>query len=479
MSIAGIVRARTGVQALSPPAPQPPGTVEITDHDQTFAFTLPGRGGQVVLSTGLIDMLDEAEQQVVLAHERAHAHHRHDRYLLTAQLAAAVMPLLRPLAGRLQFSLERWADETAVARCGDRGFVARTLGKVALRRITPAGAAFERGIVPGSGTPAPLPEAGRLTELSADDFEGVLVGLRGTPVIVNIWASWCAPCRTETPLLERTWQPTAAKWSSSAWNPKTFFARSLFFMKEFGVTYPDCSFCLRARLAGIGRSVGAHRCHERGVAHGHCCREARSRGDRRPRLSHEYQRSPDHPERCGVLAGSGRWDRMDLPFAAIAAGVVSASSPFVLPVLPGYIAAISATDTDDGGRGPRRAVALGAAFARGWTPCIGPILATVFTKAAADASLVQGMFLLLLYSIGLGLPFIAVAIWFEKSQCPRQWMMRRSLLLQRIGGATKVAVGIGYVTGVWATIFTGLQGWLARTGWPPIRRCPQRVYDIV
>ena len=111
-----------------------------------------------------------------------------------------------------------------------------------------------------SGTPVPLPEAGQLTELSADDFEGVLVGLRGTPVIVNIWASWCAPCRTETPLLERTWQPTAAKWSSSAWNPKTFFARSLFFMKEFGVTYPDCSFCLRARLAGIGRSVGA-RCY--------------------------------------------------------------------------------------------------------------------------------------------------------------------------------------------------------------------------
>ena len=43
-------------------------------------------------------------------------------------------------------------------------------------------------------------------------------------------------------------------------------------------------------------------------------------------------------------------------------------------------------------------------------------------------------------------------------------MMRRSLLLQRIGGITMVAVGIGYMTGVWATIFTGLQAWLARTG---------------
>ena len=117
---------------------------------------------------------------------------------------------------------------------------------------------------------------------------------------------------------------------------------------------------------------------------------------------------------------------------------------------------------------PRRAAALGAAFALGWTPCIGPILATILTKAAADSSLIEGMFLLLLYSIGLGLPFIAVAIWFEKSLRPRRWMIRRALLLQRIGGATMVAVGIGYLTGLWATIFTGLQGWLARTGWPPI-----------
>ena len=236
-----------------------------------------------------------------------------------------------------------------------------------------------------------------------------------------------------------------------------------------------------------------------------------------------------------------------LPFAAIAAGVLSASSPCVLPVLPGYIAAVSATDGNDAGlrprarilgafgfvagftivftilgatasalggllydqldtalrvagvvlivfglhtlgvlrwsalagerrpvamhsvgRGPRRAAALGAVFALGWTPCIGPILATILTKAAADASLTEGMLLLLLYSVGLGLPFIAIAVWFDKSERPRRWMMRRSVVLQRIGGLTMVIVGIGYVSGVWATLFTGLQGWLARTGWPPI-----------
>ena len=244
-----------------------------------------------------------------------------------------------------------------------------------------------------------------------------------------------------------------------------------------------------------------------------------------------------------------------LPFAAVAAGVLSATSPCVLPVLPGYLAAVSATDrppfaTDEidsdrlrsrpkvlgalgfvagftivftilgatasalggllydqldivlkvagvllivmglhtlgvfrsrmllgerrlvelhtVGNGPRRAIALGAAFEFGWTPCIGPILATILTKAAADSSLIEGMGLLLLYSLGLGLPFIALAIWFEHSDRPRHWLQRRSLLLQRIGGIAMLAVGLGYLTGLWATVFTVLQGWLARTGWPPI-----------
>ncbi|MEP7114280.1 MAG: M56 family metallopeptidase, partial [Ilumatobacteraceae bacterium] len=150
LTAAGVVRARAVIAAHRRLRQDHPGTVEIADHARPFAFTLPGRGGHVVLSSGLLELLDKAEQGVVLAHEQAHARHRHDRYLLVAQLAAAIMPLLRPLAGRLQFSLERWADETAVAHCGDRGFVARTLGKVALRSITPVGAMSFAGL----GVPA-------------------------------------------------------------------------------------------------------------------------------------------------------------------------------------------------------------------------------------------------------------------------------------------------------------------------------------
>lgn len=135
----GIVRVGSVVRGYRRLRQHDARSVEIADHAQPFAFTLPGRGGQVVLSSGLVELLDDAEQAVVLAHENAHARSRHDRYLLVAQISAALVPFLRPLADRLHFSLERCADEVAVAHCGDRGFVARTLGKVALRSGTPAG----------------------------------------------------------------------------------------------------------------------------------------------------------------------------------------------------------------------------------------------------------------------------------------------------------------------------------------------------
>lgn len=114
------------------------GPVEIVADDQPFAFTLPGRAGHIVISMGLIEFLSDDELSVVLAHERAHGRHRHDRYLVIAKLGAAIAPMLRPLSSRLEFSLERWADESAAIACNDRAFVTRTLGKVALGSSVPA-----------------------------------------------------------------------------------------------------------------------------------------------------------------------------------------------------------------------------------------------------------------------------------------------------------------------------------------------------
>jgi peptidase M48-like protein len=171
LAAAGTIQAVRVVRAHRRLRHDHPGFVEIACHEQPFAFTLPGRGGHVVLSSGLIELLDDDEQSVVLAHEGAHARHRHDRYLLIAQLAAASIPMLRPLASRLQFSLERWADEAAVEECGDRRFVARTLGKVALHSVTPVGALSFAGLgVPARvaallSPPAPTPRVSLLIGL--------------------------------------------------------------------------------------------------------------------------------------------------------------------------------------------------------------------------------------------------------------------------------------------------------------------------
>jgi Zn-dependent protease with chaperone function len=136
--------------------------VHVAHSQKPFAVTLPGRAGQIVISTALVDMLDDNEQRIVLAHEQAHARYRHDRYLLAAELAAAALPPLRALAKRVSYSIERWADEAAAAACGDRQLVAVTLGKVALH-ATPAGAAGFAGLGVASRIgallepPVPLP----------------------------------------------------------------------------------------------------------------------------------------------------------------------------------------------------------------------------------------------------------------------------------------------------------------------------------
>lgn len=119
--------------------PQP---VHIAPSHQPYAVTLPGKAGQIVISTAMVDLLDDDEQRIVLAHERAHARFRHDRYLLASELAAAALPPLRALAERVNYSLERWADEAAAAACGDRRLVAVTLGKVALQANPPTTAGF-------------------------------------------------------------------------------------------------------------------------------------------------------------------------------------------------------------------------------------------------------------------------------------------------------------------------------------------------
>ncbi|MFA1549818.1 M56 family metallopeptidase [Actinomadura chokoriensis] len=123
---------------------------EPLDTDVPIAVAVPGRNGGVIVSRGLLHELTPEELQVVFEHEASHLRHRHHRYLAGGALAAAVLPPLRSLDGRLRLAVERWADEDAAEATGDRAFVARTLARVALaqpRAAGPVSAFAESGVV--------------------------------------------------------------------------------------------------------------------------------------------------------------------------------------------------------------------------------------------------------------------------------------------------------------------------------------------
>ncbi|MGH9185018.1 MAG: cytochrome c biogenesis CcdA family protein, partial [Acidimicrobiales bacterium] len=92
--------------------------------------------------------------------------------------------------------------------------------------------------------------------------------------------------------------------------------------------------------------------------------------------------------------------------------------------------------------GPRSAFLLGMAFAVGWTPCIGPVLATILATAAATQTVAWGAVLLLLYSVGLGLPFIGLALGFQRAKGSLAWMRRHGRQIEVAGGLLLVGVGV-------------------------------------
>ncbi|MEU1618742.1 M56 family metallopeptidase [Streptomyces sp. NPDC005722] len=104
----------------------------VVDDEIPDAFAVPGLPGRVVVSTGMLRTLDASERDILLAHERAHLTCHHYAFVALAQLGAAANPFLRPLAAAVTYTIERWADENAVARTGDRRRVAHTVGRAAL-----------------------------------------------------------------------------------------------------------------------------------------------------------------------------------------------------------------------------------------------------------------------------------------------------------------------------------------------------------
>lgn len=108
------------------------GDLAVVDDPVPAAFAVLGLPGRVVVSSGMLRMLDARERSALLAHERAHLRHRHHVFSLVLHLAAVADPLLRPLERAGAFAVERWADEAAGAVVADRPLVARAIARAAL-----------------------------------------------------------------------------------------------------------------------------------------------------------------------------------------------------------------------------------------------------------------------------------------------------------------------------------------------------------
>jgi len=139
----------------------------VADLAEPMAVAVPGtarHSGHLLVTTGILRLLDADERRVVLAHERAHLAGHHHRLAAAVGAAAALNPLLIPVRDTVGYLVERWADEDAAADVGDRGLTAQAVARAALATVGArpgaalgigGGAAVRR--VQALAAPAPAP----------------------------------------------------------------------------------------------------------------------------------------------------------------------------------------------------------------------------------------------------------------------------------------------------------------------------------
>lgn len=105
---------------------------------------------------------------------------------------------------------------------------------------------------------------------------------------------------------------------------------------------------------------------------------------------------------------------------------------------------------------------IGALFALGWSPCVGPLLGSILFLAASSATVVQGAFLLGVFSLGLAIPFLLTALLIGKAITSFGRWQKRILILNRIAGVFLVFLGTLLVSNQFTAVFNFLIGYFTR-----------------
>jgi cytochrome c-type biogenesis protein len=118
-------------------------------------------------------------------------------------------------------------------------------------------------------------------------------------------------------------------------------------------------------------------------------------------------------------------------------------------------------------RGVLSSFAIGATFGAGWTPCVGPILGAIMTMAAGQGDANRAAVLLLLYSAGMSIPFLAFAAAFGSAQRLIRVLRGRLEMVRSLSGAVMTAAGAIMLLGIYQGFFAELVSQGRWTPWEP------------
>src|SRR5438067_9297617 len=125
------------------------------------------------------------------------------------------------------------------------------------------------------------------------------------------------------------------------------------------------------------------------------------------------------------------------------AGLYREARPFMERVRPGGVTALP----------------LGAAFAAGWTPCLGPVLGGILSIATAEGGSARGAALLFVYSLGLGVPFLLIGLGIGRAVRALDWVKRNYRWIAGVSGVIMVMIGALLLAGAWNNLLHTFLNW--------------------